>query len=100
MTDAMTHTSLHGEGNTMSSAISSTSYSLPSVRWAEIKVSLLFGSLFPLFLAAAVIPRMLPFSAGRGAPARSAISEARENMSIAICYAMMARAMLQSFARD
>lgn len=72
----------------------------PSSRGEEFKVSLLFGALFPLFLAAVVIPRALPFSTERSTPAKSVIGEARENMSIAMSYALMARAMLQSFARD
>lgn len=84
----------------MSFALGSTSNSVPLARRDEFKVSLLFGALFPLFLAAAVVPRALPFATQRGAAAKSAISEARENMSIAISYALMARAMLQSFARD
>ncbi|WP_424360958.1 hypothetical protein [Methylocystis parvus] len=100
MSDAMTHTALPEEGDAMSLASSSTSYLLPTARREEFKVSLLFGALFPLFLAAAVIPRALPFATERGAPAKSAIGEARENLSIAISYALMARAMLQSFARE
>jgi hypothetical protein len=80
--------------------MSSTTYSPSTTRGNEFKVLLLFGALFPLFLAAAVIPRALPFSAERVSPAKSVISEARENMSIAISYALMARALLQSFARD
>lgn len=100
MNDVMTHTVLHEEGDAMSLASSSTSYSLPPARREEFKVSLLFGALFPLFLAAAVIPRALTFAAERGGPTKSVIGEARENLSIAISYALMARAMLQSFARD
>lgn len=96
MTNAMTHTALHREGH----AMISTGYAPQPARGEEFKVSLLFGALFPLFLAAAVIPRALPLSTERAAPAKSIISEARENLSIAISYALMARAMLQSFARD
>ena len=81
-------------------AMSSTTYSPPSTRGEKMKVSLLFSVLFPLFLAAAAIPRALAISSEGASPAKSVIGEARENLSIAISYALMARAMLQSFARD
>jgi hypothetical protein len=84
----------------MSFASGTTRTAFPPTRLNEWKVSLLFGALFPLFLVAAVVTRVLPHAAERGAAAKSAIGEARENMSIAISYALMARAMLQSFARD
>ncbi|WP_363345512.1 hypothetical protein [Methylocystis echinoides] len=80
--------------------MSSTTYSPPSTRGGGFKASLLFGALFPVFLAAALIWRALPFSAEDGSPPKSVIGETRENLSIAISYALMARAMLQSFARD
>jgi hypothetical protein len=80
--------------------MSMTTYSPPSTRGETMKVSLLFGGLFPLFLAAAAIPRALAISREGAPPATSVIGEARENLSIAISYALMARAMLQSFARD
>jgi hypothetical protein len=81
-------------------AMSSVSYSPPARRGEEFKVSLLFGALFPLFLGAALTKRLSALFVRREAPARSVIGEARENMSIAISYALMARGMLQSFARD
>ena len=86
----------HKEGEIMSS----TSYSSPSIRGQEFWVSLLFGALFPFFLAAALILRAIPSSSRSSAHGKSIVREARENLSIAISYALMARAMLQSFARD
>jgi hypothetical protein len=80
--------------------MSSTTYSPPSTRVEKFGVSLLFGALFPLFLAAAAIPRARPFSTEGASPAKSILGEARDSMSIAISYALMARAMLQSFARE
>lgn len=80
--------------------MSSTTYSPSSTRGEKMKVSLLFSALFPIFLASAATSRALAIPAERTAPAKSVIGEARENLSIAISYALMARAMLQSFARD
>jgi hypothetical protein len=80
--------------------MSSTTYSPPSTRSEKMKVSLLFSALFPFFLAAAAIPRAFAISSEGASPAKSVIGEACENLSIAISYALMARAMLQSFARD
>lgn len=84
----------------MSLASSSTIRSFPPARHEEFKVSLFFGALFPLFLAATVAQRALVFTTERAVPRKSMIGEARQNLSIAISYALMARAMLQSFARD
>lgn len=80
--------------------MSSTTYSPSSTRGEKMKVSLLFSALFPFFLASAAASRTLPVSSNSLSPAKSVIGEARENLSIAISYALMARAMLQSFARD
>lgn len=97
MTHAMTpDRAFYKEGGIMSS----TTYSLPSTRGEKVKFSLLFSVLFPLFLAAAAIPRALAIPSEGSSPTKSVIGEARENLSIAISYALMARAMLQSFARD
>jgi hypothetical protein len=80
--------------------MSSTTYSPPSTRGEKMKVSLLFSALFPIFLASAATSRALTVSGEGRTPSKSVIGEARENLSIAISYALMARAMLQSFARD
>jgi hypothetical protein len=80
--------------------MSSTTYSPPSSRGETMKVSLLFSALFPFFLASAATSRAMTISGDGSSPAKSVIGEARENLSIAISYALMARAMLQSFARD
>ena len=80
--------------------MSSITYSPPSTRGEKMKVSLLFSALFPFFLASAATSRALALSGEGLAPAKSVIGEARDNLSIAISYALMARAMLQSFARD
>ncbi len=98
MTDAMHRTaSFHREGEVMSS----TTYSPSTTRGDEFKVLLLFGALFPFFLGGGGhSARASIFRPRAASPAKSVISEARENMSIAISYALMARAMLQSFARD
>jgi hypothetical protein len=80
--------------------MSSTSCSPSSTRGEKMKVSLLFSMLFPIFLGAAAVSRALAMSGDGLSPAKSVIGEARENLSIAISYALMARAMLQSFARD
>jgi hypothetical protein len=80
--------------------MSSTTYSPSPSRGDRMKVSLLFSTLFPLFLGAAAISRALARSNEGLQPAKSVIGEARENLSIAVSYALMARAMLQSFARD
>ena len=84
----------------MTLASISTSRFLPPARREEFKVSLLFSALFPLFLAAAFVPRAIILTSERAASGKSVIGEARQNLSMAISYALMARAMLQSFARD
>ncbi len=84
----------------MSSAI----YSTPSPRAGELKIMLLFGALFPVFFVAAATQRLLSRLQSQKLAAKSStpsvIGEARDNMSIAMSYALMACAMLQSFARD
>ena len=80
--------------------MSLTSDSPRSIRGGEFGVSLLFGALFPFFLASAAIPRAIPRIGNVSTSGKSVVSEAWENLSIAISYALMARAMLQSFARD
>ena len=81
----------------MSSAI----YSTPDLRATEFKFQLLLGVLFPAFLLATTTQRLLSHARKHGeAPRASVIAEARENMLILISYALIARAMLQSFARD
>lgn len=80
--------------------MSSTTYSPSSRRSEKMKLSLLFSALFPFFLASAAASRALAISSDGLSPAKSIIGEARENLSVAISYALMARAMLQSFAWD
>ena len=80
--------------------MSSTSYSPPSIRGQKFWVSLLFAALFPFFFIAALILRAIPPSKRSSTRGNSVMREARENLSIAISYALVARAMLQSFARD
>ncbi|PPD44769.1 MAG: hypothetical protein CTY15_06080 [Methylocystis sp.] len=87
------------EGEAMSLAI----YSTPSPRAGRFKLALALGALFPLFFGTAAIRRLLARFHIRNEPdasRRSVIGEAQENMSIAVSYALMARAMLQSFARQ
>ena len=80
--------------------MSLTSDSPRSVRGGEFRFSLLFGALFPFFLASAAIPRAISRAEKISPSGKSVVGEAWENLSIAISYALMARAMLQSFARD
>lgn len=80
--------------------MSSITYSTSSIRGEKMKVSLLFSALFPFFLASAAASRALAISSDGLSPAKSIIGEARENLSIAISYALVARAMLQSFSRE
>lgn len=79
-------------------------YSTPSSNAGEFKIMLLFGALFPAFFVAAAIQRLLSRLQNEKRAAKSSqlsvIGEARDNMSIARSYALMARAMLQSFTRD
>jgi hypothetical protein len=88
------------EGEAMSSAI----YSTPDLRATEFKFQLLLGVLFPAFLVATAAQRLLQRARSQGeAPhpsTASVVAEARENMLIVISYALIARAMLQSFARE
>ena len=69
----------------------------------RVKFSLAFGAAFPLFLAAEGLQRLLDHATAEAdAPLRdprSIFAEARENASIAISYALMARTTLQGFAR-
>ena len=84
----------------MSSAI----YSTPDLRATEFKFQLLLGLLFPAFLVVTAAQRLLPrarsHTEAHGAQTPSVVVEARENMLIVISYALIARAMLQSFARE
>jgi hypothetical protein len=97
MSDAvMHHRGSNQEGEAMSFAI----YSPPATRSLDLKVSLIFGVLFPFFLAASLFRRLTALLGASEPAPRSAIREARENTSLAISHALMARAMLQSFARD
>ncbi|HEY8125556.1 MAG TPA: hypothetical protein VIF88_09075 [Methylocystis sp.] len=83
----------------MSSAI----YSTPDLRATEFKFQLLLGVLFPAFLVATAAQRLLRRARSHEAPVAptpSVVAEARENMLIVISYALIARAMLQSFARE
>ena len=77
-----------------------TTYATPAIRGEKMKISLLFSALFPFFLVAAGVSRALAISGDRSAAGKSVVGESWENLSIAISYALMARAMLQSFARD
>lgn len=83
-------------------AMTMIAHSSPERREGELRIQLLIGALFPLFLASAAIQRALPGVAQqRPLPASpSILAEARDNAAIAVSYALMARAMLQSFARD
>lgn len=84
----------------MSSAI----YSTPELRTTEFKFQLLLGLLFPAFLVVTAAQRVLSrprlYGEAPGAQTPSVVVEARENMLIVISYALIARAMLQSFARE
>ena len=80
--------------------MTATSCSSPAIRGEKMKISLLFSALFPFFLVAAGVSRALAISVDRSAAGKSVVGESWENLSIAISYALMARAMLQSFARD
>ena len=80
--------------------MTATTYSAPTIRGEKMKISLLFSALFPLFLVAAGVSRALAMSGDRSVAGKSLVGESWENLSIAISYALMARAMLQSFARD
>lgn len=81
----------------MSSAI----YSTPELRGTEFKFQLLLGLLFPILLVAGAAQRLLSRTREHGEARRASImAEARENMLILISHALIARAMLQSFARD
>jgi hypothetical protein len=85
------------EGEAMSSAI----YSTKGLRATEFKFQLLLGLLFPILLVMTAAQRLLFHAREHGdAPRASVMAEARENMLTVISYAMIARAMLQSFARD
>ncbi len=75
-------------------------YSPPATRGLDLKVSLIFGVLFPFFLAASLFRRLMALIGASEPAPRSAFREARENTSLAISHALMARAMLQSFARE
>lgn len=77
-------------------------HSSPEQRGGELRIALLVGALFPLFLASAAIQRVAARLASRHtrAASLSILAEARDNAAIAVSYALMARAMLQSFARD
>ena len=86
----------NSEGETMTA----TTYASPAIRGEKMKISLLFSALFPFFLVAAGVSRALAISVDRSAAGKSVVGESWENLSIAISYALMARAMLQSFARD
>ena len=69
----------------------------------RVKFALAFGAAYPLFLIAEGLQRLLAHAtADEDAPARAkrpVFAEARENASIAISYALMARTTLQGFAR-
>lgn len=83
--------------------MSLATYATFSPRSTGLKFQLLLGGLFPLFLLAAGAQRVLGAGArdgSRSASLRSVMGEARENMLIVISYALVARAMLQSFARE
>lgn len=84
--------------------MSLATYSTPSPRAGRFKLALALGALFPLFFGTAAIGRLLAHLHIRddrdSTSRRSVIGEAQENMSIAVSYALMARAMLQSFARQ
>lgn len=101
MTHAATQTTasidaFHKEGETMTA----TTYASPAIRGEKMKISLLFSALFPFFLVAAGVSRALAMTGDKSAAGKSLVGESWENLSIAISYALMARAMLQSFARD
>jgi hypothetical protein len=72
-------------------------------RGDQIRFHLLFGATYPLFCAACAGQRLLTrLTAGddaRPVADRSLFAEARDNASIAISYALMARTTLQTFAR-
>ncbi len=73
------------------------------MRREKLRFSLLFGASYPLFLVAEAAQRGFDrFSTDSEASTRSeksVFAAARENASIAISYAFMARTTLQSFAR-
>ncbi|MGA2043610.1 MAG: hypothetical protein ABSG83_09585 [Roseiarcus sp.] len=83
----------------MTMAVHSTS----PVRGDQIRYHLLFGATYPLFCLAGAVQRLVARApAEEGAPRlaqRSVFAEARDNASIAISYALMARTTLQTFAR-
>ena len=80
--------------------MAATTYASPAIRGEKMRISLLFSALFPFFLVAAGVSRALALPRDRSLAGKSVIGESWENLSIAISYALMARAMLQSFARD
>jgi len=78
-------------------------HSSSPLRGDQIRFHLLFGATYPLFCLAGVAQRLaVRLTAEEGArpgAQRSVFAEARDNASIAISYALMARTTLQTFAR-
>ena len=100
-THATTHATTPDEiFRTEGENMTATTYATPAIRGEKMKISLLFSALFPFFLVAAGVSRALAISGDRSTAGKSLVGESWENLSIAISYALMARAMLQSFARD
>jgi hypothetical protein len=96
----VSHDRDHDEHSKEGEIMSSTGYSAPSPRGEEFRISLMLGALFPFFLTSVVVLRAMAWATKCPATGKSVLREAWENFSIAISYALMARAMLQSFARD
>jgi hypothetical protein len=83
----------------MKTAVRSTS----PIRGGELRFSLVFAAMYPLFLTASAIQRLaaqvIAGGASRSGVEQSVFVEARENALIAITYTTMARTTLQIFAR-
>jgi len=83
--------------------MSSVVHSMSSSRGRRLRLNLLHGAMYPLFLAAGALQRVATRvdaeGASRTAARRSLFVEATASTSIAISYILMARTTLQLFAR-